>query len=362
MMEPQAHLLVVDDDERIRGLLQKFLVRNGFLVSTARDAAQARRLLVGLEFDLLVLDVMMPGEDGITLTRDLRRTMKIPILLLTAKGETLNRIEGFEAGADDYLVKPFEPKELLLRINAILRRVPQVKPADTGPKHLHLGAVRYDLERGELWRGNDLIRVGYGNDTLMGGLGTDRLSLDQIADPLGVNANLTTHKLVFADAGLIAISGFEDLQGGAFNDTLTGDAGANLILGGNGSDQVLGGAGNDTLIGGTMGDVLTGGFGNDSFVFLALADSAGAGLDTVQGFQPGYDVIDLSAIDAIPGGTDDAFVFIGAAGFTAGQAEVRTTQISGSTWVEVRLAGSVTDDMQIVLAGLYTLSDAHFVL
>ena len=158
-MEPQAHLLVVDDDERIRGLLQKFLVRNGFLVSTARDAAQARRLLGGLEFDMLVLDVMMPGEDGISLTRDLRRTMATPILLLTAKGEALNRIEGLEAGSDDYLVKPFEPKELLLRINAILRRVPQVKPAETAPKHLHLGAVRYDLDRGELWRGNDPIRL-----------------------------------------------------------------------------------------------------------------------------------------------------------------------------------------------------------
>ena len=159
MSEVQAHLLVVDDDERIRGLLQKFLIRSGFLVSTARDAAQARRLLGGLEFDLLVLDVMMPGEDGITLTRDLRRTMATPILLLTAKGETSNRIEGLEAGADDYLVKPFEPKELLLRINAILRRMPQARPADTLPKSLHMGAVRYDPDRGELWRGADLIRL-----------------------------------------------------------------------------------------------------------------------------------------------------------------------------------------------------------
>ena len=159
MTDTQAHLLVVDDDERIRGLLQKFLIRNGFLVSTARDAAQARRLLAGLEFDMLVLDVMMPGEDGITLTRDLRHSLSLPILLLTAKGETLNRIEGLEAGADDYLVKPFEPKELLLRINAILRRVPQVKAVGTGPKHLQLGAVRYDLERGELWRGADMIRL-----------------------------------------------------------------------------------------------------------------------------------------------------------------------------------------------------------
>ncbi|MCA3441248.1 MAG: response regulator [Rhodobacter sp.] len=157
--DPAAHLLVVDDDERIRGLLQKFLVRGGFLVSVARDAAQARRLLTGLEFDLIVLDVMMPGEDGIALTRDLRRHMTTPILLLTARGETGNRIEGLEAGADDYLVKPFEPKELLLRINAILRRVPQVRAADAGPKVLHLGTVRYDVDRGELWNGAEIVRL-----------------------------------------------------------------------------------------------------------------------------------------------------------------------------------------------------------
>lgn len=159
MTEPLAHLLVVDDDERIRGLLQKFLIRGGFLVSVARDAAQARRLLGGLEFDLIVLDVMMPGEDGISLTRDLRRRMATPILLLTAKGEAVNRIEGLEAGADDYLVKPFEPKELLLRINAILRRVPQAKTSDPAPRVLHLGPVRYDLDRGELWRGADAVRL-----------------------------------------------------------------------------------------------------------------------------------------------------------------------------------------------------------
>ena len=159
MNEPQAHLLVVDDDERIRGLLQKFLMRNGYLVTVARDAAQARRLLAGLEFDMVVLDVMMPGEDGIALTRDLRARLAVPILLLTARGETSNRIEGFEAGADDYLVKPFEPKELLLRINAILRRVPQPRAAEPAPKVLHLGAVRYDMDRGEMWRGTDLVRL-----------------------------------------------------------------------------------------------------------------------------------------------------------------------------------------------------------
>lgn len=158
MIQPEAHLLVVDDDERIRGLLQKFLIRNGFLVSVARDGAQARKLLAGLEFDMIILDVMMPGEDGISLTRDLRSKMQTPILLLTAKGETQSRIEGLEAGADDYLGKPFEPKELLLRINAILRRVPQVR-ADAPPKVLHLGAVRYDIDRGELWRGADPVRL-----------------------------------------------------------------------------------------------------------------------------------------------------------------------------------------------------------
>ncbi|MGL4312220.1 MAG: response regulator [Paracoccaceae bacterium] len=165
--EPDAHLLIVDDDERIRGLLQKFLSRNGYLVSTARDAAQARRLLAGLEFDMIVLDVMMPGEDGITLTRDMRAKLGTPILLLTAKGETSERIEGLEAGADDYLPKPFEPKELLLRIAAILRRVPQGRPENRGPKVLHLGAVRYDVDRGEMWRGEEQVRLTGTESALM---------------------------------------------------------------------------------------------------------------------------------------------------------------------------------------------------
>lgn len=159
MSETAAHLLVVDDDERIRGLLQKFLIRNGFLVTVARDAAQARRLLAGLDFDMLVLDVMMPGEDGIALTRAIRAASAVPVLLLTAKGAAANRIEGLEAGADDYLVKPFEPKELLLRINAILRRMPMAKPQVQGPKVLHLGEVRYDMERGELWHGSEPVRL-----------------------------------------------------------------------------------------------------------------------------------------------------------------------------------------------------------
>ncbi|MDF3381983.1 MULTISPECIES: response regulator [Sulfitobacter] len=159
MNDLDPHLLVVDDDERIRSLLKKFLMRNGFLVSTARDAAHARRVLAGLEFDLIVLDVMMPGEDGMALTCSLRETLQTPILLLTAKGETDNRIEGLEAGADDYLPKPFEPKELLLRINAILRRMPDTSAADAAPKVLSLGVIRYDMERGEMWQGDDLVRL-----------------------------------------------------------------------------------------------------------------------------------------------------------------------------------------------------------
>lgn len=157
--QSDAHLLIVDDDERIRTLLRQFLSRNGFLTTTARDAAHARRLLEGLEFDLIVLDVMMPGDDGITFTRELRERLQTPILLLTAKGGSDDRISGLEAGADDYLPKPFEPKELLLRINAILRRVPQSEEASTGPAHLRLGKYRYDIERAELWAGDTPVRL-----------------------------------------------------------------------------------------------------------------------------------------------------------------------------------------------------------
>ena len=163
----EAHVLVVDDDERIRLLLRKFLSRNGFWVSTARDAAHARNLLDGLDFDLIVLDVMMPGEDGVALTESLRETMNTPILLLTARGESDDRIRGLEAGADDYLPKPFEPRELLLRINAILRRVPKPPPKAEPPRTLQLGAARYDATRGELWRDREMIRLTATESMLM---------------------------------------------------------------------------------------------------------------------------------------------------------------------------------------------------
>ena len=155
----QAHILIVDDDERIRNLLQKFLLRNGFFASIARDAAHARRLLSSIEFDMIVLDVMMPGEDGLSLTIDLRKTLTTPILLLTAKSESNERIMGFEAGADDYLTKPFEPKELVLRINSILRRMPKDDVDLALPTTIQMGAVRYDLSRGELWDNNALVKL-----------------------------------------------------------------------------------------------------------------------------------------------------------------------------------------------------------
>ena len=188
MNEPDAHLLVVDDDERIRGLLQKFLVRHGFLVSAARDAAHARRLLEGLDFDLIVLDVMMPGETGVELTRSVRETRDVPILLLTAKSETVDRIEGLEAGADDYLAKPFEPKELLLRINAILRRLPPPEPSETVPKVLSMGRLRYDVERGEMWAGEELVRLTATEAQLMrifAGQPGEPLSRVELVDRLG---------------------------------------------------------------------------------------------------------------------------------------------------------------------------------
>jgi two-component system phosphate regulon response regulator OmpR len=159
MTAPEPHLLIVDDDERIRALLRKFLARHGFLVSVARDAEHARRVLSGLEFDLVVMDVMMPGEDGVALTRSLRETLSTPILLLTAKGETEDRITGLEAGADDYLAKPFEPKELLLRINAVLRRMPEPEADAAVPKVLQMGEVRYDIEHAELMRGDAPVRL-----------------------------------------------------------------------------------------------------------------------------------------------------------------------------------------------------------
>ena len=148
------HILVVDDDTRLRELLRKYLIDNGFRVTTASDAADARANLAGFDFDLLVLDVMMPGENGLDLTRAIRCGSRVPILLLTAMGEPANRINGFERGADDYLVKPFEPRELVLRIQTILRRTESTVPAE-----LRFGRRRFDVPRKQLLEGDRPVHL-----------------------------------------------------------------------------------------------------------------------------------------------------------------------------------------------------------
>ncbi|WP_421934703.1 response regulator [Phenylobacterium sp.] len=149
----ERHLLVVDDDDRIRELLKEYLARAGFRVTAAPGGAAARKLMETLDFDLAVFDVMMPGEDGFSLTKWLRERKGIagrtPVLMLTARGLPEDRIEGLKLGADDYLNKPFEPEELLLRIEAILRRA-QGRPGSNGGGPISLGRCRFDLERGEL--------------------------------------------------------------------------------------------------------------------------------------------------------------------------------------------------------------------
>ncbi len=151
------HLLVVDDDRRLRNLLSRYLTGEGFRVTIAAEAAEARRRMEGLSFDLLIVDVMMPGEDGMSLTRSLRTTSDVPVLILTARGEPESRIEGLETGADDYLAKPFEPRELLLRINNVLKRAnAQEEPLI---EHLRFGPFTFHLQRLELTRNNEPVRL-----------------------------------------------------------------------------------------------------------------------------------------------------------------------------------------------------------
>ena len=145
-----SHLLVVDDDARLRALLQRYLSENGFRVSAAADAADARTLMKSMAFDLLILDVMMPGESGLELTRSIRANSQVPVLMLTARGEPEARIAGLEHGADDYLPKPFEPRELLLRVGALLRR--SSSPVAPTHKEVRMGECTYDSERGQLRR------------------------------------------------------------------------------------------------------------------------------------------------------------------------------------------------------------------
>lgn len=156
MTAEQPHVLVVDDDEKLRKLLARYLSENGYLVDTACDAADAGVKLASVAFDLIVLDLMMPGESGLQFAERLRRSSEVPILILTAMSEPEDRIAGLERGADDYLVKPFEPRELLLRIGNILRRMP-VEEALTS--EIRLGDLVFDLERGELRQGDEVVRL-----------------------------------------------------------------------------------------------------------------------------------------------------------------------------------------------------------
>lgn len=150
---------MVDDDSRLRALLHRFLSENGFRVTEAGDADEARRRLASLAFDLIVLDVMMPGETGLDLTRDLRVSNRVPILLLTAMGEAEDRIAGLESGADDYLPKPFEPRELLLRIRTILRRVAETPRGVAIDDTVRFGDLHFDPRQDQLFRGAARIRL-----------------------------------------------------------------------------------------------------------------------------------------------------------------------------------------------------------
>lgn len=148
-MDTEAkHILVVDDDTRLRSLLQRFLRENGFFVSVAKCASEARKFLRQYKFDLLIVDIMMPEESGLEFLSSLRQDSAIPVILLTAMGEAADRIIGLESGADDYLPKPFEPKELVLRIRNILKRAPVEKNAEA--EKLNLGLCFYDLQKKEL--------------------------------------------------------------------------------------------------------------------------------------------------------------------------------------------------------------------
>lgn len=143
-----SHILIVDDDTRLRSLLQRFLRENGYFVSTAKDADTARKMLEEYKFDLLIVDIMMPNETGLEFLEKLRKESRVPVILLTAMGETADRIAGLELGADDYLPKPFEPKELLLRLRNILKRAPKIKIVET--VLFDFGECVYDAEKKEL--------------------------------------------------------------------------------------------------------------------------------------------------------------------------------------------------------------------
>lgn len=196
-----VHALVIDDDDRLRALLSRYLKENGLTVSEAKDVPEARKLLALFDVDVLIVDVMMPGENGMDFTEEFKKTSSVPVLMLTAFAEPQNRISGLECGADDYMTKPFEPKELLLRIKNLLKRSPLKnnsvgKNQDNGEKKdifLHFGDCVYNTETEELLKGDEKIRLTPTEDALLKifihSLGRI-LSRDEILNTLGGENNL----------------------------------------------------------------------------------------------------------------------------------------------------------------------------
>ena len=187
MADDESHILVVDDDTRLRSLLQRFLRESGYLVSTARCAEEARELCRNYKFDMLIVDIMMPRETGLQFLEKFRKESRTPVILLTAMGETADRIAGLELGADDYLPKPFEPKELLLRMKNILKREPKIKVVETIV--FDFGTCQYDAEKKELFsKQGDVIHITPVEQSLLAVL-TEKsgqiFSREELADILG---------------------------------------------------------------------------------------------------------------------------------------------------------------------------------
>jgi len=192
MSDEAPHLLVVDDDERLRGLLSRYLLENGFRVTGAGDAAEARLKLRSFDFDLLIVDVMMPGENGFTLTRSIKSERRVPILLLTAMAEPEQRIHGLERGADDFLAKPFEPRELVLRIRNILQRA---QSDATVSAELRLGSFRFDLKRSELMRGEEPVHLTQAEAALLAALARrvgSPVTREDLAEQANFSGNVRT--------------------------------------------------------------------------------------------------------------------------------------------------------------------------
>jgi two-component system, OmpR family, phosphate regulon response regulator OmpR len=187
LSEGEPHLLVVDDDLRLCELLRRYLADSGFRVTTAESAAEARLQLAGFAFDLVVLDVMMPGESGLDLTRALRQEGGAPVLLLTAMTEPEDRITGLEEGAEDYLGKPFEPRELVLRIRNILHRRPA---AEAAPREVRFGGYRFDCARGELFRGSEPVHLTAAETALLLAL-AERVGEPMAREPLSLAAGFS---------------------------------------------------------------------------------------------------------------------------------------------------------------------------